>query len=128
VFFLLLVEREDRLPLTIVSRCQKIIFGEKYQEIGLSPQAEEFYREFEAWLGRPFSERAALEFSARLSQDKDEAEELLYGLAILTKEKLGKIKITKFLLEAAKNLKKNANVKLTLDVAFLKMGEAWSNS
>lgn len=128
VFFLLLVEREDRLPPTIISRCQKIIFGEKYHEIQFSSEVEELYREFEAWLGKPFSIPRALEWASKLGKEREEVAELLYPLAYLVKERLGKFKITKLLLEAVKNLKKNASVKLTLEVAFLKMGEVWSTS
>jgi DNA polymerase III delta prime subunit len=125
VFFLLLVEREDRLPSTIISRCQKIIFGEKYHEIQFSSEAEELYRKFETWLGEPFSIPRALEWASRLGKEREEVAELLYALAYLVKERLGKFKIAKLLLEAVKNLKKNASVKLTLEVTFLKMGEVW---
>jgi DNA polymerase III delta prime subunit len=121
VIFILLVEREDRIFPTIVSRCQKIIFGEVFQRWQAKPELAEFYDELKQVKRKSIVELFGL--SARFEKEKERLEELLYELAFCAKEELGNVKLVRVLLAAIKNLKKKANLKLTLDVMCLKLSE-----
>jgi hypothetical protein len=61
--------------------------------------------------------------SARLEKEKERLEELLYELAFCAREELGSVALVRVLLEGIKNLKRKANLKLTLDVMCLKLSE-----
>lgn len=122
VIFILLVEREDRIFPTIASRCQKIIFGEMAGRWQARPENAEFYGELEQVKRKSIVELFGL--SARFEKEKERLDELLYDLAFFAKEELGNVALVRVLLDAAKNLKKKANLKLTLDIMCLKLGEA----
>lgn len=122
VVFILLVEREDRLPATIASRCQKVIFGEELRSWQPNPELSTFYEELRNIKKKNIPE--ILELSARLEKEKERIEELLYDLIFFVKHELQNLSFVRILLEAVKNIKKKANLKLALDVACLKMGEA----
>jgi len=121
VVFILLVAREDRIPSTIVSRCQKIIFGEKEKAWQPDPELAPFYQKISLTRGQKISELFGL--SMELEKEKERIEALLYDLAFYAKEELKNLKLVRVLLDAIKNLKKKANLKLALDVACLKMSE-----
>jgi len=121
VVFILLVEREDRIFPTIASRCQKIIFGETVSGWQAKPEFAEFYDELKQVKRKSIVELFGL--SARFEKEKERLEELLYDLSFFAKEELGNVALVRVLLEAVKNLKKKANLKLTLDVMCLKLGE-----
>lgn len=122
VVFVLLVEREDRIPATIVSRCQKILFGEKEEKWEPDPAFGLFYTELKNIRGKSILE--LFELSGKLEKEKEKIEELLYDLVFFAREELKNMKLVRLLLEAAKNLKKKANLKLTLDNLCLRMGES----
>ncbi len=120
VVFILLVEREDRIPATIDSRCQKVIFPEK--SAGWQPNAE-FAGYYEAV--RQIAKRGPLErmeLSNRLGSEKERIEDLLYDLAAFARQELRDVRVVRGLLEGVKNVKKKANLRLTLDVMCLKLG------
>lgn len=121
VVFILLVEREDRIPETIISRCQKVIFGERYRPWSPDPELGPFYAELSNAARKGVLER--LEFSARLEKEKERIEELLYEMVNYCRHELNDLRLVRVLLDAVKNLKRKANLRLTLDVACLKMGE-----
>lgn len=127
VVFILVVDREDRLPPTVVSRCQKIVFGERFKIWKPRSEWEEYYQKLENLLGPYFSVNAAFEFAENLYRE-DKLEDLLYDLVYFIKEKRGKIKEARIWLEAVKNIKKKANPKLALGVAALRMNGTWKNS
>jgi DNA polymerase III delta prime subunit len=122
VVFILLVEREDRIPATIVSRCQRIFFGEKPKKWEPDPEFAFFYEELKNIRRKSVLE--LFELSARLEKEKGRIEALLYDLIGFAREVLGNIRLVRVLLEAVKDLKKKANLRLTLDVACLKLYEA----
>lgn len=128
VVFILLVEREDRLPATIASRCQRIIFGENYKKWERDPALAGYYEELK--LAHRKNAFELLELSARIGKEKTEEdgiggiEKLLYDLAFFAKEELKNIKQVRALLEANKNLKKKGSLKLVLDNLCLQLGEA----
>jgi len=122
VVFILLVERDDRLPNTIMSRCQRVIFGEEARP----PLANEDFAHFRLDL-KKVREKGVLElldFSARLEKEKERLEELLYDLVYYAHEELKDARLCRILLETIKNIKRYVSSKLALDVACLKMGEA----
>ena len=121
VVFILLVEREDRIFPTIVSRCQKIIFGEQYRPWQAKPELAEFYEALRSVKRLSLLELFGL--SARLEKEKERLEELLYELAFCAREELTDAALVRVILEAARNLKKKANLKLTLDVMCLRLNE-----
>jgi DNA polymerase III delta prime subunit len=121
VVFILLVEREDRIFPTIASRCQKIIFGEQYRPWRARPELAEFYQALKS-AGR-LSIPELFGLSGRLEKEKERLEELLYELAFCAREELGSAALVRVLLEAVRDLKKRSNVRLTLDVMCLQLGE-----
>jgi DNA polymerase III delta prime subunit len=120
VAFILLVEREDRIPQTIVSRCQKVLFGEKEKKWEPDPAREPFYSKLRKVKGKSILE--LFELSSDFEKQKESIEALLYDLVYFAKEELQDLKMVRTMLEAAKNIKKRANFKLTLDSMCLKMG------
>ncbi|OGB90176.1 hypothetical protein A2625_04255 [candidate division WOR-1 bacterium RIFCSPHIGHO2_01_FULL_53_15] len=126
VVFILLVEREDRVFPTIHSRCQKVIFGEAFRAWRREP-GNGYYEELKAVKRKSVLE--LLELSARIGKENKEEEggagvqKLLYDLAYYAKEELANVKMTRIVLDAVKNLKKKANLKLTLDLMCLKLNE-----
>ncbi|MFH1389436.1 MAG: AAA family ATPase [Candidatus Margulisiibacteriota bacterium] len=121
VIFILLVERDDRLPNTILSRCQRVIFGEDPRP----PELNEGFAHFRLDLKgiRKKGPLELLDFSARLEKEKEQLEELLYDLVYYAHEELRDAKLSRILLETIKNIKRYVSAKLALDVACLKMGE-----
>jgi len=122
VVFILLIEREDRVPLTIVSRCQRIVFGEKFVQWTPKPEFDAFYSDLKEIKKKSVLE--LFELSARLEKEKERIETLLYDLVAFAKEELKDLKLVRVLLDAAANIKKRASLKLALDLACLRMGEA----
>lgn len=121
VTFVLLVEREDRLPRTIVSRCQRIIFQEELKEWRPDPQLAGWYEELRS-LGKK-NVIDLFDLSTRLEKEKERIEELLYELILFAKNELGNIRLARTMLEAVKYIKRKANLRLTLDVMCLKLSE-----
>lgn len=119
VTFILLVERPDRLPSTISSRCQQILFGEALQEWQPDPALSEWYSELKVLKNRGPLERLA--FSARLEKEKERIEELLESFLFFARYELKDLALTRLMLETIKNVKRKANLKLALDVACLKI-------
>jgi len=118
VVFILLLEREDQLPLTIVSRCQKIIFGEDQSKWEPHPEFGPIYSEIRKIREKNIIE--IFELASSLGKEKDKIENLLYDLVFFARYELKNLKLVRILLEAAKKLKKKANLRLTLEVALLK--------
>jgi DNA polymerase III delta prime subunit len=121
VVFILLVEREDRIFPTIVSRCQKIIFGEADKRWQPNPDFAEYYSELRAIKGKSIVDLIGL--SGRLEKEKERLEALLYELAFCAKEEIGNVALVRVILDAVKNVKRKSNLKLTLDVMCLKLNE-----
>lgn len=122
VVFILLIDREERLPATIASRCQKIIFEEVWQPWQPKPEWQQYYAGLKGIAQKSLNELLA--FSALLEKEKEHLEELLYDLAYYARYELNKVRLVRELLQAIKRLKQKANVKICLDVACLKMGAA----
>jgi hypothetical protein len=138
VIFILLVERADRLPATIASRCQRIVFGEIVKKWERKPEFAEYYQAVKA--ARKMTVLDLLELASRIGKEKDKEkdeekggeksggiagiETLLYDLAFYAREELKDIRLARPLLDGIKNLKKRANVKLALDNMCLQLGEA----
>jgi len=133
VIFILLVEREDRLPATIASRCQRIVFGEIVKKWEPREEYAEYYKALKS--ARKMGILELLELSLRIGKEKDKekdeekgsgvegVEALLYDLAFFARAELNDVKIVRALLDGIKNLKKRANVKLALDNMCLQLGE-----
>lgn len=122
VVFILLVERQEKIPETVVSRCQKIIFSEKL--ITWQPNQEwETFRE-ELRNVKKMNSLELFEFSSRLEKEKERIEELLYELINFSRYELENLKFARILLDAVKNIKKKANLRLVLDVACVELTEA----
>jgi replication-associated recombination protein RarA len=121
VVFVLLAEREDKLPATILSRCQKIVFAEK--RAGWMPNQElnPFYNELKN-MGKKGA-LAALNLSGRLQNEKEKIEELLYDLLHFTRYELVDVRAARIILDTIRFIKRKANLKLALDVMSLRLGE-----
>lgn len=117
VVFVLLAEREDRIPTTILSRCQRIVFAEKVQEWEPNSEFEPFYDEMRFLAGRGTQE--LLKLSAALAKEKERIEDLLYDLSFSVREDACRARI---ILDTLRFIKRRANLKLSLDVMCLKLG------
>jgi len=119
ILFILITSAEDALPLTIISRCQKIIFAEVETEV--KP---------EEWINQEFKNLKSkdlvdlLKLSEMLSQHKAEIEDLLYGLVCKYRSEFN-LKAVKALMETIKSIKKRANLRLSLDLMCLKLKEVY---
>ncbi|MFH1541973.1 MAG: hypothetical protein ABIE84_02655 [bacterium] len=122
VVFILLVAREDKLPATILSRCQKIIFADQQVAWAKGIEYAAFYAELSSCLAAS-SVSAWLKFSAVLSQEKEEIEKLLYDLVNFCRSELHNVKAARVILDTIRFIKRRANFKLALDVMCLKLGE-----
>lgn len=122
VVFVLLVERQERLPATIYSRCQRIVFGENKESPVLRVTDYEPVCESLALTAKK-SIVDRLLFAKELEKTKDKLEDTLYALATYAKEEIKNIHIARVVLDSIKKLKRKANVKLTLDLMCLKLGE-----
>ncbi|MDI6731871.1 MAG: hypothetical protein QME05_04755 [Candidatus Margulisbacteria bacterium] len=123
VVFVLLIERQDRLPATIYSRCQRLVFGEVSNSPALHvTDYEPVCLNLAMTAKKGVCDR--LLFSKELEKNKENLEEMLYSLAVHAKEKMRSAQIARIILDAIKMLKRKANLKLTLDVMCLKLGEA----
>lgn len=118
VVFILLSEREDKLPATILSRCQKIIFGDTMAD--WQPGDNPFYADLETIGSKKSIERLAL--AARLEADKEKMEERLYDLSYYARYRLKNAQSARVILDTVRGLKRRANAKLALDVMCLKIG------
>lgn len=126
VIFILLVEREDKILKTIVSRCQKILFGEKVVSWQANPENIRYYQVIRS-IGS-CSIKDIFSLSAELEKGKTKLEETLYDLAQFSFCELKNIKVAAKFLEASKNIKRRANIRLSLDTALLKMREVCQNN
>jgi DNA polymerase III delta prime subunit len=109
VLFILTTCREDYLPRTVISRCQKIIFTNSQEE------------EIEGKVTLPARQMAALlAFSKELAADKETLLQKLYSLALgLFSSK--KYADSKIVLETVKDIKRKANKKIALDYMALRL-------
>lgn len=109
ILFILITAKEDALPKTIISRCQKINFANPdsdvlNEKIGLLKKSDI---------------RSALNFSKNLSEC-DSVEKNLYQLAKhYSKNHMPSYSLA--VLDCVKALKKHANLKLALDVMSLRL-------
>ena len=109
VLFILTTLREDYLPRTVISRCQKIIFT--------NSQAEEI----QGKVALPARQLPALlAFSKELAGDKDNLAQNLYGIALefFSLKKYGDSMIV---LDTVKDIKRKANKKIALDYMALRL-------
>ncbi|MEA3493783.1 MAG: hypothetical protein U9R38_05300 [Candidatus Margulisiibacteriota bacterium] len=119
VVFVLLVERDDRLPATIHSRCQRIIFPEKVVTWEADPELKSFYKELEM-----IDQKSVFRFSGILEKEKERIEDLLYNLVYFSRYQLGKIEFARIILDGLRYIKRRSNLKLTLDVMCLRLADA----
>jgi DNA polymerase III gamma/tau subunit len=122
VVFVLLVEREDRLPLTILSRCQKIIFSEGAATWQKKEEFKSFYEKIEGIKQKTMVE--IFRVSAELEKEKERIEEVLYDLAHFARYQMSNIRFSRIILDSLRFLKRRANLKLTLDVMCMRMAES----
>jgi uncharacterized phage-associated protein len=107
--------------LTIVSRCQQLIFAEPRQAWQRQPVNSEWYNEFMA-LGRK-SQLELLTISAKLEKDKEKLETLLYDLVHFASYELANNQMARIILESLRQLKRRANARLALDLMVLKLAQ-----
>lgn len=119
VVFILLVERPERLPLTIHSRSQKIIFAEKVKVWEGKKELEPFYEGLRRRLDK---KNNALLLAKQLEKEKEGIEGLLYELSYFAFYKLSRVKAARIILDAIRFIKRKANLRLVLDVMCLRLG------
>lgn len=122
VVFILLADREDKIPATIISRCQRLIFPEPAQQWQQKPANSQLYGEIKGV--RKLSRLELFKLAARLEKEKERLEELLYDLAHFVRHELLDSGATRVILEALYRLKRRANARLVLDLMCLKLAQA----
>jgi DNA polymerase III delta prime subunit len=105
VVFLLLAEREDRIPATIASRCQKIIFPEKMADWKLDQDFESFYEELSSIAKK--GTRELLQLSAKMEKERERIEELLYHLSHFVCHELFDVRGARVILDTIRYLKRS---------------------
>jgi DNA polymerase III delta prime subunit len=120
VVFVLLAEREDKIPATILSRCQRIVFAEKTAGWMPNQELNPFYNDLKNINKK--GALAALELSSRLQKEKERIEELLYDLLHFARHELADVRMSRIILDTVRYIKRKANFKLALDVMSLKLG------
>ena len=120
VVFVLLAEREDKLPKTILSRCQKLVFSELAADWQPKVEWQSLYAEVKTIRQKPPEKR--LQLSLKLEKEKDQLEPLLYDLAAYLRYDLVDAAGAQVVLNTVRFLKRRANPKLALDVMCLKLG------
>lgn len=120
VVFVLLVERADKLPGTILSRCQKIVFSEKRETWQPNQDFNAFYDEMKSIKNKGWVE--LLQLSARLEKEKERIDELLYDLVHFVRYKMGDTAAARIILDTLRYIKRRANLKLSLDIMCLRLG------
>ena len=115
VVFVLITEKENILPKTIYSRCQKVLFEDTTQE--LTDEALTSTKRLQEVLEKkPFDYIAA---SSILSTEEDIKRSLANLFTLFAKEK--KVKESKAILEILAGLNRNANTKLSIDKLCFKL-------
>lgn len=122
VVFILLVEREDKIPQTIFSRCQKIIFSGQAKKWERAEAMIPFYENLKN-LG-PKKPGLALLMSKSLEKQRTQIEGLLYELAFFARYELLNSCYARIILDTLRFIKRRANLKLALDVMCLKLSYA----
>lgn len=112
VVFILIAEREGTLPMTILSRCQKIIFEEQ----PFVEPSDDVKIIFSKMGKKPFD---YIEVSQILSESKEPKELLKQFFALFAISK--KAKEARIVLETIKGLERRVNPKLALDLLCLKL-------
>ncbi|MBI5701155.1 AAA family ATPase [Candidatus Saganbacteria bacterium] len=118
VVFILIAEREGTLPMTILSRCQKIIFEEQQ----VAEPNDEAKKSFSKITAKPFD---YIEVSQILSDSKEPKELLKQFFALFAISK--KAKEARIVLETIKGLERKVNPKLALDLLCLKLWKKNNN-
>lgn len=109
--FILLVEMASRVLPTIASRCQKIFFPE--EKISLEELSKnQWIKSLKSLKNKDIPAR--LDLSEKLYEQKESLTEILYNLAFYYKESLNH-QNCRLILESIKNIRKNANLKLSLN-------------
>lgn len=126
VVFVLLAEREDRLPATILSRCQKIIFPEKVGDWKLDRDSNPFYDELKNINKKGLLE--LLQLSSKLEKEKERIEDLLYELSHFARYELFDIRSARIILDTLRYIKRKANLRLALDVMCLRLSQRVRNA
>lgn len=121
VVFVLLVEREDKLPDTIHSRCQKIIFSEESKDWQPDPGLNSFYADLKNIDKKGVPE--LLQLSTKLGKEKEKIENLLYDLAYFVRYELVDARAARIILDTLRFIKRRANSKLALDVMCLRLAD-----
>lgn len=122
VVFILLAEREDKIPKTVISRCQKIIYSEKAEEWQLEPGFASFYEELKKVNKKNCLE--LFEFSGVLEKEKEGIEALLYSLSHFARHRLSNVHYARVILDTLRHIKRKANLRLALNIMCLKLGAA----
>ena len=109
VVFILLAEREDKIPKTIISRCQKIIYSERAEAWQADPELASFYDELKNVNKKNCLE--LFELSAVLEKEKERIEMILYNLSYFARHKLSNVRYARVILDTLCLIKKKANLK-----------------
>ncbi|MBN2058731.1 MAG: hypothetical protein JW782_08035 [Candidatus Saganbacteria bacterium] len=121
VVFILLCEREDKLPATISSRCQRVLFPEDVVEWRPKDEWQTLCKELNSLAKKNTAELLSL--SGKLAKEKERIEDVLYELASYSRYQLNRADLARIVLDTLRFIKRRANLRLALDVMCLKMGE-----
>ena len=128
VLFILISAKEEAMPSTIVSRCQRIYFTEVERSGNKDIDPEEIlwlYKEFDSIKDKSILD--LLMFSSELNGKKERLEDFLDQVLDKYSEQLRSGKsmkeAIKIILDTQKKIRDRANLRLTLDLMCLKLKE-----
>ena len=119
VVFVLLAQREDRIPDTIVSRCQRVVFAEPLEEWAPDPEMKKLCCEAAAAPQKSTVE--LFKFSAALEKEKERIDDVLYELARFFRHQVRDAGRARTVLDTLRFIKRRANLRLALDVMSLRL-------
>ncbi len=130
IVFILVTSKEDSIPKTIVSRCQRIIFGLFDMQHGKDEKFDGSFLERAMSIGN-MDIVETLNLSSELLEESENIEKILNRLLLSYRERViranGKkdtdLSRIKTILKALRGIEKNANKRLALDNMFLKLKE-----
>lgn len=131
VLFILISSRENAIPLTVVSRCQRVVFTERerYEKKEIDPEEISWlYREFDSIKDKNIVE--LLGFSSKLADRRDALEDLLDIVLFKywdgLRDERGSKDAIKIILDTQKRVRNRANLRLSLDLMCLKLKGVFS--
>ncbi|MFC1559845.1 ATP-binding protein [Candidatus Margulisiibacteriota bacterium] len=129
VLFILLTSREDRIPATVISRCQKIVFSESDKARSLTEEENKFFVQLMSEIKG--SDEGKLVNLWNNPLDAETIKDTLDKFMVFLRQRAYSdaesgedfLKAVKVVAECYRSVERKANLKLAVDVMFLNLKE-----